>query len=488
MALASCSAPLALAASPHKEARAVWLTRFDYCSVSSTHDQTAIQAYIAQVIELAANANFNIVFFQARGSADAYYTPGLEPWGELLTGTLGEDPGWDPLQFAIEEAHKRGLELHAWVNVFPAWKGPKGPTESIPAHALLTHPEWVVADSCGVAQALNPGYTLFSPGNPAVKSHILAVLIDIVTRYDIDGLHFDYIRYPDHAPASGYSHDLVSRARFSSTEGNPLALNWDDWQREQLTNFVAQAYNAVTALDPYIKVSAAVLGTYNGNGWSAYTAVYQDPRRWTELGKLDFITPMLYWRRSHPTQPFIKRSLEWVEQFALHGYVFPGIGAYRYTGIGEAPNWSEVDGQVAAIRAHKIPGMSFFEARALEAHWRDLRDQHFPSPANVPAMPWKQRQPLPAPTNVIATIHHNLLTVTWVTADTNDVAAYNIYAAPITPIKRPAARLLAIINGRLRYTRDLESDFRPEFVAVTSLDRAGNESGLSTTVLVELIP
>ncbi|MCH7939255.1 MAG: family 10 glycosylhydrolase [Candidatus Marinimicrobia bacterium] len=124
--LAAC-ATLAPPPASSKEARAVWLSRFDYCGVSPTHDPDSIQAYITQVVRQAARANFNILFFQVRGSGDAYYQPGLEPWGSLLTGTLGADPGWDPLQFAIEAAQAHGLELHAWVNVYPAWKGTRPP-------------------------------------------------------------------------------------------------------------------------------------------------------------------------------------------------------------------------------------------------------------------------------------------------------------------------------------------------------------------------
>jgi uncharacterized lipoprotein YddW (UPF0748 family) len=179
---------------PTKEARGVWMHRFEYCEGTSTHDQDSIRTYIADVINHAADANFNIVFFQVRGNGDAYYTPGLEPWGNLLTGNLGEDPGWDPLEFALELAHRRGLELHAWFNTFPAWRGREPPPETTPPSPYLMHPEWIVSDSSGIPMPLSDHYISFSPGIPAVHQYISEVVLDVVRRYDIDGVHFDYIR------------------------------------------------------------------------------------------------------------------------------------------------------------------------------------------------------------------------------------------------------------------------------------------------------
>ncbi len=267
---------------PAKEARAVWLSRYDYCGVSPTHNPDSIKAYIAQVIKQAARANFNLIFFQVRGAGDAFYQPGLEPWGALLTGELGADPGWDPLEFALETAHIHGLELHAWINTYPAWRGSRPPSATIPPIALTAHPDWVVADSAGQPVPLSDGYTNFSPGIPAVREHILAVVSDIASRYAVDGIHLDYVRYPDRARTSGLSRDSISVARFNSPAGNPQQLDWEDWQREQVTMLVTGVFNRLTAIDSSIKLSAAVLGSYVSTGWNAYRQGYQDPRRWSE--------------------------------------------------------------------------------------------------------------------------------------------------------------------------------------------------------------
>jgi len=175
--LASCSEkPF-----PKYEARAIWMSRFDY-AFGRTAEQS--RNYIRSYFEQARKSNFNIIYFQVRGNADALYHSAYEPWSKILTGTLGADPGWDPLQFAIDRAREQGLELHAWINTFPAWRsGEKPPTASIPEHPYRAHPEWVVCDSSG--KPMNPkiGYITFSPGIPEVQQHIQKVLADIVGNY-----------------------------------------------------------------------------------------------------------------------------------------------------------------------------------------------------------------------------------------------------------------------------------------------------------------
>jgi uncharacterized lipoprotein YddW (UPF0748 family) len=475
---------------PTKEARGVWMHRFEYCEGTSTHDQDSIRTYIADVINHAADANFNIVFFQVRGNGDAYYTPGLEPWGNLLTGNLGEDPGWDPLEFALELAHRRGLELHAWFNTFPAWRGREPPPETTPPSPYLMHPEWIVSDSSGIPMPLSDHYISFSPGIPAVHQYISEVVLDVVRRYDIDGVHFDYIRYPEGAPKMGFSHDSISVQLFNSNIGNPFQLDWNDWQREQLTQFVSKIYNAITGLKPWVKVSAAVIPSYSSSGWNAYHIVYQDPRRWTELGKIDFIAPMLYWPRSHPSQPFLKRSIEWQDFYTLDRYVFPGIGSYRYN-TGKRPlRWDEAEGQIADLRRRNIRGMVFFNAYSLRSRWNDLATGLFRYPANIPPMTWKDDTPPDPPTDLRAHTAGSTITLTWVSPLADDIQRFNIYAASRSPIDpRDARNLIAVTTGpRLVWKLQTDELRSHRYLAVSALDAACNESVLSNIVGIQQIP
>lgn len=436
---------------PSRELRGVWLTRFEYSQYSKTHDQDSIRAYIRDIIESAADANFNVIFFQVRGSGDAYYRSALEPWGPLLTGTLGEDPGWDPLAFALDLAHARGLELHAWLNTFPAWRGIDPPPETTPPSPYLLHPEWVVSDSAGKPMPLSDHYVSFSPAIPEVQDYIISIARDIVERYDVDGLHFDYIRFPEGAPEIGYSHDSISVALFNSDVYNPLKLDWADWERERLDIFVSRLYNTLTTEKPELKISAAVIGSYWRGRWNAYHVVYQDPRRWTEWGKMDFIAPMIYWPRSHPTQPFLVRSSEYRNEYVLDRYVVPGIGSYRYNEIDKPDyTWAEAEGQIDDLRRSGFPGMVFFHAGSLIDHFETLKKQRFTTPAGLPPMTWKGLKVPSAPMNL--TVNTNTgtdMTLSWdLPSDSVSVHRYLVYVSVDSTIDTTqGAQLYQIVSG-----------------------------------------
>ncbi len=464
---------------PDVEARGIWMSRFDYCEYSSTHDQDSIKYYITSTIEQAAQANFNMLFFQVRGNGDAYYNSNVEPWGHLLTGNFGENPGWDPLQLAIDEAHKYGIELHAWVNTFPAWRGPGEPPVTQPLSPYLAHPEWIVCDSSGIPQPITEHYTSFSPGIPAVHDYIISVVRDILENYDVDGIHFDYIRYPEGSIANRYSSDPVSVARFNSVEGNPLKLDWEDWQRDQVTAFMAKTYDAITTAKPWVKVSAAVLGTYKSNNWSAYNSVYQDARRWTELGKIDFIVPMIYHPRSHPTAPFMKRALLYKDNYTVDRYVFPGIGSFRYTRDEKPYTWKEAEGQVNDLRRQDFPGMVFFSSRSLHGKWESMGTKYFGNQAEIPAMEWKAPVELHAPQNVVVDLTDGIMTIKWEdTLNKVQVAAYDIY---LVQNDEPAVLLGSVASGQtMIWSAEWERSLKPDSITIQAVDSRGNVSQFSS--------
>ena len=248
------------------ELRGVWVDRWTF---SDAADVEAIMANSAA-------AGFNTVFFQVRGNADAYYVSSFEPWSKGLAGTLGADPGWDPLEEAVTRGHAHGLQVHAYINAFPLWAGTTAPTESTPRHAYLEHPEWLVADGGGTPQALNASYVWMSPGNPEVRARLADVAGDITSRYDVDGIHLDLVRYP----GADYSHDAVSEALFDGS-------SWEEWQREQ----VVEAVRGVYDVSP-VPVTAAVWGVYTNDwGWSGVSEgrddYYQDSRAFLSEGVMD---------------------------------------------------------------------------------------------------------------------------------------------------------------------------------------------------------
>lgn len=479
--MASCAGRME---TPVKEARAVWFSRFEYCGATQTHNQDSIKLHIDSVINKAADANFNIILFQVRGNGDAYYRSDIEPWGELLTGELGKDPGWDPLDYAITKAHSRGLELHAWINTFPVWRGKNPPKETTPLSPYLSHPEWVVCDSSGVPQSLSSHYVSFSPGIPEVHDYLIMLVEDIVMRYDVDGIHFDYIRYPEESVSQGYSHDAISVQRFKDpVEGNPYDLSWEDWQREQLNHFVYKMYNALHELDPGIKMSTATIGSYQDQAWNAYHAVYQDGRRWAELGKVDYLAPMIYWERSHPTQPFLTRSLEWREH-AFDRYCFPGIGSYRYNTNKKPHTWEEALGQIDALRKEGFYGFVFFDASSLEGHWEDLGRKEFSSPAALPPMPWLKVPPPVQPENVTVEIIDNYhISVQWQPM-TDQYQRYIIYLSETEKINSSSSNTLRHISAPGANTAEITMTKKDQYLALSAVNKAWVESPLTNPIKV----
>ena len=293
------------------EVRAVWVTRFAWVS---TTPATA-RANITRILTEAAAGGFNVVYFQIRGNGDAYYRSSIVPWAKGLTGTLGRDPGWDPLQFAIDEAHARGLQLHAYFNAFTAWTVPSGcaagnscacrpqqgqadscvlPEASYagaPEHWLRAHPESLAVDSSG--RARDEEYYWFSPGNAAYRAHLIAAADELLERYAVDGLHLDRIRYP----GTWSSFDAESQAAYAALPAPQP--DREDWQRDNVTAAVAGIYSAVKTRRPAAVLSAAVWGIYKrlpGCSTSeGYPNYYQDSIGWMKAGKIDALAPMIYW-------------------------------------------------------------------------------------------------------------------------------------------------------------------------------------------------
>ena len=466
-----------------REARGMWMSRFEY----ATKSPDSAKGNITRLFEKARHAKFNMVFFQVRGNGDAYYRSAYEPWAELLTGTLGKDPGWDPLHYAVEEAHRLGLELHVWINTFPIWRGKEPPPETTPRSAVLAHPEWIVCEKNGTPMVYDPpnnNYLWISPGNPAARQHVLNVVRDIVEHYDIDGLHFDYIRYPEGSVAKGYSHDAVSVSRFNSVEGNPSKLSWEHWQRDQISQFVFDAYNLITAMKPNVKVSAAVIGKMKGPGWTSYDGVYQDARRWMELGKIDFIMPMTYRERTHPTHPFIPLITEWQDRAAYDRHVFPGIGARLIQSFG----WDEIVAEIKEVRKRGMSGVVFFSATGLDQAWEQLGTDEFPYWSLPPRSPWKDSTAPAAPSNLSAVFSADGVVLNWEALTTGEQHNFVVYRSDKPDVSRDDVFSIVTVTGRnvARYVDEIpvRQKMSQAYYAVAALDRLSNESALSRVVRV----
>jgi len=302
--------------------RALWITRWDYRTPRD----------VSEAIERAAWLGVTDVFWQVRGRADAFYQSQYEPWGEELLEDLPEgatDPGFDPLQLAVVQAHAHGMRLHAWINVMPLWKGTDQPTDK--SHLWHTHPEWRLYDASGHAQPLNDHYVIVNPVLEEVQDHLVRVVRDIVDHYAIDGIHLDYIRFVSESldPDRLYPGDPRSIRLFAQATGRRGVDTEDDqrayraWIRSRITDLVRRIGAEAVDRKPVLIYSAAV--------WRDPTIgreqYLQDAALWAGEGTLDVVVPMIY---TDNDEQFRRDYNAWCSA-AGADRVIPGLGIYKHT-------------------------------------------------------------------------------------------------------------------------------------------------------------
>lgn len=284
--------------------RAIWVTRWDYKS----------PADIARVMENCRRANFNTVLFQVRGNGTSFYRSRLEPWAEELGG---RDPGYDPLAVACAEAHKRGMQLHAWVNVMPGWRGKVPPND--PRQLYNARPDWFWRDAQGRREPLG-WYNSLNPCYPEVRDYLVSVMRDIVRRYPVDGLHLDYIRFPNEwndaygpgASVPDYPRDPRTLAMFRQASGrspDQAPQVWNQWRTDQVTLLVKDIRAMVRRTKPRIWLTAAV----GADPREAKHRHFQDAPRWMDQGLVDAVYPMNY---DSNMQTYARQLALWTAQRA----------------------------------------------------------------------------------------------------------------------------------------------------------------------------
>lgn len=264
--------------------RAIWVTRGDFKSPDD----------ITQIMENSRQGGFNTVIFQVRGNGTTFYPSKIEPWAEQFNFT---DPGFDPLALAIQEAHKRGMELHTWVNVIPAWRGDKPP--ACPQQLYNKHPDWFWYDQHGNRQPLlSTFYVSLNPCLPEVRSYLTDVVHELVANYPVDGVHMDYIRFPNEPPVIpagsdiDYPRDAKTLALYKEATGlTPDAdrAAWNKWRTEQVTKLVADIRSTMRRTRPSAVLSASVGAEYEES-----LRYFRDDRLWVREKLIDASFPMAY--------------------------------------------------------------------------------------------------------------------------------------------------------------------------------------------------
>jgi len=373
------------------------------------------KAELTELLDRAVQLKLNAIIFQVRPSCDAMYASSMEPWSEYLTGTMGRapEPFYDPLAFAIEEAHKRGLELHAWFNPFRALH-PQARSPVAPNHISRTHPELV----CRYGSQL-----WLDPGEPAVRAYVLGVIMDVVRRYEVDGVQLDDYFYPyPEKDAAGRELEFPDDASWRKY-GLSSRMNRDDWRRANINAFVQSVYQNIKAAKPWVKFGISPFGIWRPmnppqiRGMDAYANLHADSRRWFASGWLDYFSPQLYWSMDVPQQSFPVLLNWWSQQNARGRHLWPGLNAAN---VGDKWGPDEIARQIAATRRQPGAGGEIFY------HLRDLTDNFalagalraaYAQPALVPASPWLGALPPGKPKLTVAEDSHTSLRLQWQAAD-----------------------------------------------------------------------
>lgn len=481
---------LAIAALPmssgvKREVRSVWMaTVWALDWPSSTSSTTAQKNEMVKYLDVLQKNNFNAVYFQVRTMSDAFYKSSYEPWSSYLTGTRGKDPGWDPLAFVVEECHKRGMECHAWVNPYRFSTGSNWSTAQDQA-----------LKSAGMLLAYTKSdgktTTILNPGLESVRKRIVDVCKEIISNYDVDGLVFDDYFYPEGIPvtSSAGDYDLWQKSGASMTFG--------DWRRNNVNQMVADVYNMVQQQKPYVRfgispagaacTSAAVAAKHGidrcpvASDWQ-YDGIFSDPVAWLEAGTIDYISPQLYWKTSHKTNPFGPMTKWWsyvAKHFGRHHYASHSISFLNSSNT--TSDWEEIGKQVQFSRDYtenEASGAVFYSAAYVTGKKQSgfgewLQVNKFQNKALTPAIDWKKSD---LEKVQVSALSKRATVLSWAGVDN---VRYSVYAVPESvnvetlDSNIPAEYLLGV-SYKTTYTMpdDKKSGYN---YAVCVLDRYGNE-------------
>ena len=376
------------------------------------------QAQLRGLLDTAKRLNLNVVILQVRTACDALYNSPHEPWSEYLTGHMGQvpSPKWDPLKFACDEAHARGLELHAWVNPFRA-RYHEARSAVSANHVTRLHPDWVV----------NYGtHFWLDPGQPDVREWSLKVITDIVRRYDVDGLHMDDYFYPYPEKANGAPLPFPDDASYDRYRKNGGKLARDEWRRDNINGFVERLNASIHMEKPWVKFGLSPFGIWRPGfpegikGLDAYATLSADAKLWFNHGWCDYLAPQLYWPMSKREQSFPALLHWWAEQNGAGRLLVPGLAS---ASVGKDRPATDIWNQIRIARADGgANGVVLWNASSLRDNLNDLASGLargvFSQPALVPATPWLKVAP-PAKPELTATLKsgQRRLVLQWAPSD-----------------------------------------------------------------------
>lgn len=462
-----------LSPSPKHEVRAVWLATIGGIDWPRTkaHSPSSIEAQkreLTATLDRLKAANFNIVILQTRIRATVIYPSSIEPWDACLTGHANRSPGYDPLDFAVKECHKRGMQIHAWVVAFPA--NSLRAAGNLGSRALhRRHPE--------LCMRTDDGWML-NPGVPATANYLASLCREVVERYDVDGINLDYIRYPEQT--IHYS-DAASYRRYGAGQ------NKAEWRRDNVTRCVRAIHDAVKAIKPWVILSCSPVGKANdlprqwSGGWNAYKAVHQDAQQWLKDGLMDMLMPMMYFTAGKHFYPFL---LDWQEQSGGRP-IAVGLGAYKLSTAEGDWTLRTIEQEIRFSRTIDCGGQTFFRSKYVTDNEKGLYDllqrDLYRQPALPPPLRTDTADSIQPPAEPQIQTLDNGFRLSWSRAPSQVPVGgilYNVYSSPTYPVDvNDPATLRTTLQDSTHLLIRLMTDKRwLPYYAVTAVNRWGQES------------
>src|SRR3954470_16007640 len=469
---------------PKYEFRAAWVAtvdNIDWPSKKGLSTDSQKVEYV-RLLDMHQRNGLNAVIVQIRPATDAMYPSQYEPWSEWLTGTQGKPPVpyYDPLEFMIEEAHKRGLEFHAWCNPYRA-EFSIHKSSIAPTHITRIHPEWF----------LTYGSTrYFDPGNKEAQEYVVRVIRDIVSRYDIDAIHFDDYFYPYRISGKEFP-DAESYSKYGQ------GMDKEDWRRSNVDSIIVKLSKAIKEENKYCKFGISPFGVWRNKekdpdgsdtraGQTNYDDLYADILLWLKNGWIDYVAPQLYWECTQPNAPY-GVLLDWWNKHTYGRHCFIGLGIYR---AGSNTAWKDpslLPRQIQALRdASNVQGAIYFSSKSFVKNpngWSDsLQNNYYRHPALIPPMKWidSTKPDMPSVKLVSSNSYANTIQLDLSVPDSlTSLKAFVVYTFSEDSVEGAAGNIYKIIPSKHQALITLPFfEMVKKRIAVTTLDRNNNESDL----------
>lgn len=455
----------------NREFRGAWIATVANINWPSKNNLKTEQqkAEAIRILDILKDANFNAVIFQARPSADAFYKSSYEPWSYFLTGEIGKNPSpyYDPLEFWITESHKRGMELHVWLNPYRAHHTSGGKVSS--QSLVKKMPDEIVK--------LQNGTYWFDPSNEKTQNHASNVVKDLVKRYDIDGIHFDDYFYP-YASYNG-GKDFPDDKTWSLYKKSGGTLSRADWRRANVNKFIKRIYDEIKAEKKEVKFGISPFGIWKPGfpkdikGSSQYDELFADAKLWLNNGWIDYFAPQLYWPINSAGQNFNSLLKWWQSENIMNRHLWPGLNTVEVK-VADRP--TEIVNQISSTRqiVDKSKGVIHWSVAGIIKNPKmidALKNGVYKEKALVPESPWIKSE-APAKPKLSVENSGNFINAKWNSSSSQKVfqwvlfTKYNdVWETEILDTEIHSNQIPLKKSGKTLNT-----------IALKAIDRLGNES------------